>query len=952
MTEAKEAPTNVVVSCEGISPVTLMIPKLSPIEIVEAIENDQDLCFFTNFSLSSKSGQLSQETNLENELTKGILNLTINVQKFTEQEILAHAQKFARIIFSTSSMRNSVDTKQSAISFILQNYQNEKQNIQINEISGIYPEKYIVSSTKDLVQFFDISPQAPTVAERMMGVFAKFLLKTFEGAEYVVNANENGFYVKPDKVFKSLHLLCISLSKHFKGNYTSSSKKWTELTKLERRPFKGTNSTIVYFPGTKATGELGLFQQDYNQVDGNIDDVIDALPEDAYKDVYINSIEQSFIKSAVDGIMMIKRGFVAPINEEGSFYYNDLFISPVSGLIHLYEGKGGFDGLNRTFCNDVRVYPFIKNIDPNFRVCRTLIVDYFNERWFVQTLVPGLIYQKAKIVHGFKPEDKTKYLHEEEYSKMFEKNAEILGLAASRVKGSEKEIFCTSAATGVIGSDGNKYIVDLHNITPRDANFPDPVKHNGCIIRVEAVRQFEIFKTLEKHAAELEKLGGKREFLYKGESKEVMKLRADILENIEKIKFDVNALTLEAADDKIPENIADIAKFIKEILIPLFINEHVLQNKFISCGHSFVDEMHARGINARYLGHVAKLIKEKEQNELINATIKIIESEIIVRSIKYYIRNMKIDIPSFISFMNKLLGKSGSKQEQAKLVGEIAAIAKEKFDYEIKEIAKSQHNLIVTGILNDFGIVVSPTTTAEKLSLESIVDVVPRFKFAFTKNTQIEQLVELGTALYLMNDYKSSESCFQTAVQGTVDPNDKVLSTSFFYLALIAVSQEKYDAAFSMLVRSLTILEHYCDETDQDIIIRYTILAEVAALLKKPKLTFVLYERAASLSSFICPFHPFAVSSAVVAAETGSLHEDKFGATLWMKAIELCSQQNNDSSTLAALYHSASLAAFKSGNSTQAIQYAEKTCSLDKNEQYQTFLQQLKETAGKGKKKH
>jgi len=51
--------------------------------------------------------------------------------------------------------------------------------------------------------------------------------------------------------------------------------------------------------------------------------------------------------------------------------------------------------------------------------------------------------------------------------------------------------------------------------------------------------------------------------------------RAELLETIKKVRFDVNALTIESFDRGTPANIHDISKLFRELHVPLIINEHI-----------------------------------------------------------------------------------------------------------------------------------------------------------------------------------------------------------------------------------------------------------------------------------------------------------------------------------------------------------------------------------------
>lgn len=962
MSEEKPIPTNVVVKSEGIDPYKFMIANLSPVELAESVQNDPTLCWFTNCSIVTKSGQVTTTSNLKIDLENDILNATINVKEFNENDALNHAQLFTRIVFSMTTMRNCIDAKQTVIGWLIQNYSKElKQIPSLSEISGIYPSNYLAPSTKEIVKFFDLSNNQPTIAERIEGILMKFTLKTMENKEFTICAVPAGFYVNPEKIYKSLHLLVSSLSHTFRDNYVSISKRWCDLQSIERRSFNNpTFQNLTFFPGNDASQNdqtLHLFDQEVEAVMGNIDDVIESLPKDNFHDIYVSKVERAFIRNSIEGIINIKRGLIPPMNEIGSYYYHDLFIAPLAALLPFYEMKGGVDSIHRTIANDIHTYPIIKSLDSKFRVCRCLVIDYFNERWFVQCLVPGLIYGKAQIVHGYDTENRTIYNRNKEFDDFFKENSEKLGISPSKVKSTNEEIYSASDASGVIGSDGNKYIVDFHTVTPRDFNYPDPEKDHGKIIRSEAVTFFEQFRALSKHDEEFVKLGCKKENFYKSDNEEAMKKRAEILQNVEKVKFDINVLSVDSDVKEVPENIKEISKFIVDVLIPIFIEEHLVQNKFVCSGRSIVNEMHRRGINVRYLGEVCRQVKKVADNEVLAASAKIIEAEMIIRAMKYVHRHERTDIESFITAINRLTGVAGNTENINAVRSKIINTVNYKYKYEMKNIDDSLKNLIITGCLSSFGLTVLPRASVDKLTPQHVVDVEPRIKFAFTKSELVDRMVDVGTALYMAGDLKSSQNIFQSIVQESVDPFDKNVSTALFYLALAKVNDKEFDVAFQFLIRSLSILEHYIDQIDPEIIIRYTVLAQVSSVLNHKTLSYVLYVRAMSLTELLCPFHPYLISAAVSAADAASALDQKMAMTLLQKAIDVCEKYSNDKKSLAVLCHTAAMNCVKDGNERQGMLYEQKAVESDpENEDMKQTLEQIKalvqQNESKKHKKH
>ncbi|EAX90427.1 hypothetical protein TVAG_221470 [Trichomonas vaginalis G3] len=989
MTESKPIPTNITIKSEGIDPYKFMIADLNPVILAESIQNDPALCWFTNCSIATKSGVVTTNSNLKIDLENDILNATLIVNNFSELDALNHAQQFARIVFSLTTSRNCSDCRQSVIGWLLQNYSKDYKNLPLpGEISGIYPSRYLTPLTKELIKTFDLAPNQPTIAERLEGIHLKFALTTAEGKEYIINASQTGFYVEKDKIFKSLHLLVISLSRTFRDHYISVSKRWCELFPLERHGFHNFIDGHKIYNNSNETDSdhnilLRLFDQEDGSILGNIDDIIDSLPNDNFHDVYVGKVEQAFIKNTINGIINIKRGLIPPMNDLGSYSYHDLFIAPLYALAPLYENKGGADAAHRTFSHNIDTYPLIKALSNGYKVSKTMIVDYFNERWVVQCLVPGLLYRKAQVVQGYDIEDHSIYRFSDEFDGFFKELAEKIGVAPSSVKSAnDRKIYTCSDCSGIIGSDGNKYIADFHVATPRDYNFPDPVKDHGKIIKREAVSQFEEFKTLQKNDEELVKLGGDREKMYRGTGEELNKRKAAILDKIERILFDVNALTVDSNAKEVPQNIIELASFLKTHLIPLFIEDFVQTNGFVSNGTSIVNEMHRRGINARYLGEVAKHVKntifekqkiEKEKTEkgtsspksdtenseetqeiqtnsdeidLLKASLIIIEAEMIIRSIKYLHRHESTDIQTLITTINRITNTAGTEENVAAIREKIKQICLEKYNYELNDFPASAKNLILSGVLSSFSVKVVPRASVDKLCFDHVVDVEPLIKFSFSKSAVAERMVNIGTSLYTAGDLSSSLNIFQTIAKDSKDIFDKTMATTLFYIALIKMQTKEYQASFDMITKSLIISEHYYDQFDPEIIIRYSILRELASMLGMKTLSYVLAVRVLSLVELFYPFHPSCINASLIASDLAAQIDPKVSQTILQKAIENFDKFCVNKKNLSYLHARMAMIYINSSNVPYALSEIKIANELDpENEKHKQLLVGIEELA-------
>lgn len=51
--------------------------------------------------------------------------------------------------------------------------------------------------------------------------------------------------------------------------------------------------------------------------------------------------------------------------------------------------------------------------------------------------------------------------------------------------GNEVTYHGSADVKGIKAGDGRMYLMDLLRLSPRDANFPDPILHDTCVLRSE-----------------------------------------------------------------------------------------------------------------------------------------------------------------------------------------------------------------------------------------------------------------------------------------------------------------------------------------------------------------------------------------------------------------------------------------------------------------------------------
>lgn len=992
--------------CSTVS-VNVLMPPLKPIKMEVIPPTPQtinllfrihpDLVFLTNYDLNTKLGSIFNENfDMQKEVDSKTGELTIQVQHlpYTEQLALEHAQNFARICFSHSAHRQITDCTQSVVGWISRNYEIDTYpslSLEVNDLEGIFPEKYQNSSLPYIINYLDISNSPLTPKELLQGCLLKLTVTTIEKETFTVYASKEGWFSEKKNVFPTLHLLICSLSKFYSDNYFLISEKWCKLRSAERQPYYSTheNNSRIFVERITNDKEqiteyskLRLFNKkvDTSSLSNmTLDDLIDEARASGENESFINQLEQQYVTKSLDAVSAIERGSLVPFCGSSSYLYQDLFISRIEVLAEANKDRGGFDTANRTINNEIQVYSQILGLKqpspadsespmPSFRFVRPIRVDFFTNRFIGQTCIPGLVAHRSPIVYGYVPGEDAKqkeFNNDPEVVQIIKDDMMKLGIGASSIHGCKEPIFTSSETTAVSSTDGFLYISDYKRITPRDANYPDPQKHHGCVIRQEAVTSFANYSALEKHSKELIDLGGDKENLYHYNSKssdddnqeKAQKLeqrRRQIIEEASRPLFDINALTSDSEKDSslnsksFPQNVKDIAKFVVDCLIPKFIREYVEQSSFIVDGKTIVHEMHSRGINARYLGRILNLIQNDKSTS--DSIIKkyfclSLEAEIISRSFKYIKRSENASIESLLNDLNTLVGLTkNSESTFSELFDRVTKVASEKFGTkQLNKPNSSQRFLIIRSILSSFGVSLYAWKDIEShpIGVEDVCEITPLVKFPFTRNVRFTAAVEIATSIFSRDGATSQAlSMFNVALQianaDSIDPFDAGISLCYFYMSLIYDQQGDYGNAYNACLTSTIIQERHSDQLSPEIIIRYSLLARYSKLIDRKKLAFAFADRAANLGRIIAPLHPWIGVEYTVAVDLAAEYSPELAinyAELKLKYFSTLIENGGDKDVvnkqMSKIYLTMSKALLKVKKISEALENVQKALELD-----------------------
>lgn len=994
-----------------LKPVKLQVTPPTPQTINLLFRCHPDLVFITNYDLISKSGSIfSEHFDIQKDKDAKTGDITLNVQNlpYTEQSALEHAQLFARICFAHSLLRQTTDCNQSVVGWITRNYDSNSKasiNIDINDLNGIFPEKYQNSSLPLIIKYIDLSNSPLSAKELLQGCILKLTVTTIEEKTYTVYANKNGWFTNLNStVFSTLHLLLCTLSKFYSDNYFLISDKWCKLRSAERQPYYSTYQISDRTFVERITDENGhlidnnrlrLFNKkiDTSSLSNmTLDDLIDEAKAAGEKESFINQLELQYVMKSIDAVSSIENGSLAPFCGSSSYLYQDLFISRIEALTEANKDKGGFDTANRVINNEIQAYSQISSLSQSaseksepyspspYRFVKPICVDFFTNRFIGQTCIPGLVVHRSPIVYGYVPSEDPKHKefnNDKEVVEIIKNDMVRLGIGASRIHGTKEPIYTSSETTAVSSTDGFLYISDYKRVTPRDANYSDPIKHHGCIIRPEAVTSFTNFNALEKHSKELIDLGGDKENLYhfntktatENDSEKIQKLeqrRTEIIEQAEKPTFDINALTVDSEKDSslnsksFPQNVKDIAKFVVDYLIPKFIQEYVEQSSFIVDGKTIVHQMHSRGINARYLGRILDLLLQKDESKLPMKEhfCLSLEAEIIARSFKYIKRKEMASIESVINDLNLLVGLKKSEENFSVLFDNLVKVAFEKFGTKnLKQPKPCQRFLIIRSVLSSFGVLLRSFKDVEhhQISIDDISEITPLVKFPFTRNARFNAAVEIATSIFSQEGASNQAlSLFNVALQianaDDIDPFDQGVAICYFYMSLIYDQQGECENAFNSCLTSTIIQERLSDQLAPEIIIRYSLLARYAKLTNRNKLAFAFADRAANLGRLFAPNHPWVGIEYTVACDLAIEISPEFSVQYGEEKLkylqELAAKSGNNDALnkqMAKIYQSLSKALLQDKKLNEALEKVQKALELDpQNEEIKGAFELIK----------
>ncbi|XP_064959485.1 clustered mitochondria protein-like isoform X2 [Musa acuminata AAA Group] len=284
------------------------------------------------------------------------------------------------------------------------------------------------------------------------------------------------------------------------------------------------------------------------------------------------------------------------------------------------------------------------------------IIDYRGHRVVAQSIIPGILQgdKSNSLLYGSVDNGKKICWNESFHSKVVEA-AKRLHLKEHTVldgSGNAVKLAAPIECKGIVGSDDRHYLLDLMRVTPRDVNYIGPV-HRFCVLRPELVASFceaEVAEMSQSSARTTEKVpeAPNQDSTGADDSTDVH-IKADeecasapSVHSIssEEILLNPNVFTefkLAGNPEEIAADEAIVRKagsHLVDVVLPKFVQDLCSLEVSPMDGKTLADAFHAHGINIRYLGKVANMVKH------LPHLWDMCSTEIVVRSTKHILKDL------------------------------------------------------------------------------------------------------------------------------------------------------------------------------------------------------------------------------------------------------------------------------------------------------------------------
>jgi protein TIF31 len=448
----------------------------------------------------------------------------------------------------------------------------------------------------------------------------------------------------------------------------------------------------------------------------------DSITDKIFRERLTSKVFADFTDTAAKGAALVARGEITPLNptEEPDtqiFVYSNVFYSFGADGMGTFATEGGDHAARYATRKDANGVRAVNQLDiPGLFTAATAIIDYCGRRILGQSIVPGIFKQREpgdSIDYGA-VEGKDIIAAKPEFVEPFKALSKAFFVKKHPVwdkEGKRHDLEASLDTKGMLGTDGRKYVLDLYRLTPLDVAWieqywgatpeerEDKAKdypHRMAVLRIELVNAYRLHKLRERLSGEAkdnaqgdattgkhnsdsdvelraEANGQSEERVEKanGESEDAKDAQPAAPESQEDFTFSLNPDVFsglcpqtEEEKEQMAKDEADVravCEYLTSYIIPTLLQQIEEGDiTFPLDGASLTTMLHKRGINVRYLGHIAA--KPDKGNHRLQALRRLATQEMVARAFKHVAGSHLRQVPHSLAsscaahLLNCLLG--------------------------------------------------------------------------------------------------------------------------------------------------------------------------------------------------------------------------------------------------------------------------------------------------------
>lgn len=356
-----------------------------------------------------------------------------------------------------------------------------------------------------------------------------------------------------------------------------------------------------------------------------------SLAERLMRDRVLQRLLAEFTLAATRAVPSVAAGEVLPMNPTDKpgahmFLFNNLFISKGGDGMDIYGPLGGDAAAHVAVSKDVLGTRLLNRCDaPGIALLGTVVVDWLGERWVVQSVLPDLFRadrDETQVAYG-SADGPDSVKADAKFHELLEPVAKALHLDEHVIRdgsGGEHKLWLSADCKGIAGSDGRRYVLDVARLLPADVEWlerdMESYPHRLVFLRPELLTHY--------YNHEL------REFARTKLAEAEDKSRVDASDF--KLSFNPDAfaeyvsgsaLATPVTDESQPsvKAVRDAGRYLRDTVIPRLVSDVAAGLVSANDGVAIAQLLHERGINMRYLGHVAEL-SQPARADVIEPTVR------------------------------------------------------------------------------------------------------------------------------------------------------------------------------------------------------------------------------------------------------------------------------------------------------------------------------------------